>query len=156
MDDGHSSSLKVASQVQHPTRMSSGAGRASIPIWICSVWGFPGLFFAKQPVRSYRTFSPLPDSDFSRCFFRTWRYIFCCTFRILYGPSGPSRSPGLRGTLPYGVRTFLPFGSEEPNRRPPNLLRGYYSQSGSWSLPKNLLQAVQKQLNSLIFFTRSS
>ena len=57
---GHSSRLRVASQFQHPTRMSSGAGHAFIPIWICSVWGLPGLFIAKQPVRSYRTFSPLP------------------------------------------------------------------------------------------------
>jgi len=40
--------------------MSNGAGHAFIPIWICSVWGLPGLFIAKQPVRSYRTFSPLP------------------------------------------------------------------------------------------------
>jgi hypothetical protein len=57
---GHSSSPEVTLRVKHPTRMSNGAGHASIPIWICSVWGLPGLPIAKQPVRSYRTISPLP------------------------------------------------------------------------------------------------
>jgi hypothetical protein len=58
---GHSSSPEIASWIEHPTRMSDGAGHASIPIWICSVWGLPGLLIAKQPVRSYRTISPLPQ-----------------------------------------------------------------------------------------------
>ena len=31
------------------------------------------------------------------------RYLFCCTFRTLI------ESPALRGTLPCGVRTFLPL-----------------------------------------------
>jgi len=56
----HSSSPEIASWIEHPTRMFNGAGHASIPIWTCSVWGLPGLLIAKQPVRSYRTISPLP------------------------------------------------------------------------------------------------
>ena len=56
---GHSSSPEISSWIKHPTRMSNGAGHASIPIWNCSMWGLPGLFIAKQPVRSYRTISPL-------------------------------------------------------------------------------------------------
>ena len=42
-------------------------------------------------MRSYRTFSPLPEIR---------RYVFCGTFR-------PLRALELRGTLPCGVRTFL-------------------------------------------------
>jgi hypothetical protein len=56
----HSSSPTVSRLIQLPTRMSDGAGHAFIPIWNCSMWGLPGLPIAGQPVRFYRTFSPLP------------------------------------------------------------------------------------------------
>jgi hypothetical protein len=65
---------------------------------------YPALPLTRQPVRSYRTFSPLPDSMFTE----TGRYILCCTCR----PDAlkhPSRT--LSGTLPCGVRTFLPLST---------------------------------------------
>jgi len=53
---------------------------------------------AAAAVRSYRTFSPLPRR-------MAGRYLFCGTFRPA-GLNPPSRT--LSGTLPCGVRTFLP------------------------------------------------
>ena len=60
----------------------------------------PARRITPSAVRSYRTFSPLPDNgpeDAAR------RYIFCGTFRRALRPARP-----LAGTLPYGDRTFLP------------------------------------------------
>jgi len=36
------------------------AGHRSPPIWPCTGWGLPGRRVTATPVRSYRTFSPLP------------------------------------------------------------------------------------------------
>ena len=68
---------------------------------------YPALPLTRQPVRSYRTFSPLPSVG-SRL--RIWRYVLCCTGRpeVL---KPPSRT--LSGTLPCGVRTFLPRPTHE-------------------------------------------
>jgi len=138
---GHSSRLRVASQFQHPTRMSNGAGHAFIPIWICSVWGLPGLFITKQPVRSYRTFSPLPllknrrlsiddrrsmsPRRLSRVFtslsilnplssiFETGAVFFLLHFPYPITTCVRHEPPALRGTPPCGVRTFLPPSLQE-------------------------------------------
>jgi len=79
------------------------AGRLSPSIWSCSGWGLPGANVAAAPVRSCRTFSPLPDpaararlpsrsrrrrpaqartpqTSHRRC-------VFCCTFRRVAPPS---------------------------------------------------------------------
>src|SRR4029077_6475948 len=63
-------------------------------IWPCSMWGLQSRSVAEPLVRSYRTFSTLPEPFGHR------RYIFCCTFR-------PLRALELRGTAPCGARTFL-------------------------------------------------
>src|SRR5262245_19707333 len=161
LGSGHSSSPEVTFRVEHPTRMSNGAGHASIPIWICSVWGLPGLPIARQPVRSCRTISPLPRRD-CRLAIAAWRlrvsesnkprfnrqskngqstipsgrYLFCCTFRAL---SSPPR---------YGAHYPVEFGlSSRPTRsgsgqRPLDLLPEHYRQSHSkyhdnfWTPPK--------------------
>ena len=57
----------------------------------------------RRAVRSYRTFSPLPF--LAACAARRGRYVLCCTGRP-DGLNHPSRT--LSGTLPCGVRTFLP------------------------------------------------
>ena len=55
-------------------------------------------------VGSYPTFSPLPRP-------KPWRFIFCGTFRQpssrINCPRVSPAEPGLRGIVPYGVRTFL-------------------------------------------------
>ncbi len=120
----------------------------SLPIWSCSVWGLPcrdcyqprgGLL----PRRFTLTFVLLAQP--------AWRFVFCCTGR----PAGlrrPSRT--LSGTLPCGVRTFLPLrtGLRRPEAaiiRPPALVtsvsarvprRGSYTRRGTPSpcFPQNL------------------
>ncbi len=40
----------------------NGAGRSYSPIWSCSAWGLPcQSALLRTAVRSYRTFSPLPN-----------------------------------------------------------------------------------------------
>jgi hypothetical protein len=85
----------------------------SLPIWSCSVWGLPcdPVYTrpgALLPHRFTLTFSCCQPSR---------RSVFCCTGR----PDAlkhPSRT--LSGTLPCGVRTFLPpptpFGPEGSDR----------------------------------------
>src|SRR6185295_1880822 len=58
------------------------------------MWGLQSRSVTGPLVRSYRTFSTLPEPFGHR------RYVFCCTFR-------PLRALELRGTMPCGARTFL-------------------------------------------------
>jgi hypothetical protein len=79
----------------------------------CGVYPASGVTVGA--VRSYRTFSPLPrETSFSR------RYVFCGTGR-LRALTPASRT--LSGTLPCGVRTFLPRDAPHlralPRQRPP-------------------------------------
>jgi hypothetical protein len=69
----------------------------SLPIWSCSVWGLPCL-------RHYcRSGALLPHLFTLTC--RSKRYVFCGTSR----PRDlKPASRTLSGTLPCGVRTFLP------------------------------------------------
>jgi hypothetical protein len=74
---------------------SSGDGT---PTWSCSGWGLPGQPVTRLPVRSYRTISTLPRRIGAVCF-------------LLHFPS-PFDARTLSGTLPCGVRTFLPCRSK--------------------------------------------
>ncbi len=119
--DDHSSRRPITEPLQQPTRRFwLPANRVSPPWRIgpirflppeeerqdpclfglapCGV--YPAASITGRAVRSYRTFSPLPLS-----FARLGRYILCCTCRP-DGLNHPSRT--LSGTLPCGVRTFLP------------------------------------------------
>ena len=68
---------------------------------------YPAATITGRAVRSYRTFSPLPRTAcMAACaVISLRRYVLCCTCRpeVL---KPPSRT--LSGTLPCGVRTFLP------------------------------------------------
>ena len=119
--DDHSSRRPITEPLQQPTRRFwLPANRVSPPWRIgpirflppgeerqdpclfglapCGV--YPAASITGRAVRSYRTFSPLPLS-----FARLGRYVLCCTCRP-DGLNHPSRT--LSGTLPCGVRTFLP------------------------------------------------
>ena len=56
----HSSRRPVARPLERPTR-EQREPRCRSPIWSCSGWGLPTPDVAAGAVRSYRTFSPLPD-----------------------------------------------------------------------------------------------
>ena len=68
---------------------------------------YPAAVITGRAVRSYRTFSPLPQerADSPRRINNLRRFILCCTCRPA-ALKRPSRT--LSGTLPCGVRTFLP------------------------------------------------
>ena len=118
--DDHSSRRSITASLQQPTRrfwlllrdLFAWAHRADtlLPpeeertdpclfgLAPCGV--YPAVTITGRAVRSYRTFSPLPLS-----LARVRRYVLCCTCRP-DGLNHPSRT--LSGTLPCGVRTFLP------------------------------------------------
>ncbi len=101
----HSSRPGVATRLKRPTRRfgePSRLARPELPPTSPSLFGLApcgvchATHIAARPVRSYRTFSPLP---------REGRYILCGTGRrMALKPS----SRTLSGTLLCGVRTFLP------------------------------------------------
>ncbi len=132
--DDHSSRRRVTAALQQPTRrfrltvaslrllqgLSAWAHRADTltPAGECGrdpcLFGLApcGVYHAAsitgRPVRSYRTFSPLPPAA---CMDRLrepsvrGRYLLCCTGRLC---ALKRKSRTLSGTLPCGVRTFLP------------------------------------------------
>jgi hypothetical protein len=122
---GHSSRRRVAADaLQRPTRRFQpllGAAlwrRAGTTRGHCSGPAHPSLFglapcgvypascLTAGAVRSYRTFSPLPlRGAASWTGPAAWRYLFCGTGRP-WALTPTSRT--LSGTLPCGVRTFLP------------------------------------------------
>ncbi len=78
---------------------------------------YHALPLTRQPVRSYRTFSPLPPAACIACLrWRSdgWRYLLCCTGRLC---ALTHRSRTLSGTLPCGVRTFLPLPAADRGRQ---------------------------------------
>ncbi len=130
--DDHSSRRHITGPLQQPTRrfwllpasrqtgLSAWAHRAdtrssawrgaadSLPIWSCSVWGLPCRSTyagrgALLPHLFTLTFCRVHDT--LTCIIDRRRYILCCTGRP-EGLNPPSRT--LSGTLPCGVRTFLP------------------------------------------------
>ena len=74
---------------------------AFLPIWSCSVWGLP--------CRSHRCerggLLPHPFTLTASLLQTIRRFAFCCTGRL---GALTRRSRTLSGTLPCGVRTFLP------------------------------------------------
>src|SRR5215217_674322 len=85
------------SQALRPTWDS--AGSVIVPTWPCTGWGLPGRRVTAPPVRSYRTFSPLPPTSSREA--RRVGGLFLWHF--------PAGFPGsdFPTTLPCGVRTFL-------------------------------------------------
>ena len=145
---GHSSRRRVAADThQRPTRRFRHIARAALPhradaqrppgSWhsaLPSLFGlapcgvYPASVITAGAVRSYRTFSPLPDwpsrqSPFGPAYPRrsagSRRYVFCGTGRPR-ALTPTSRT--LSGTLPCGVRTFLsrnPCSAQRLRQRPP-------------------------------------
>src|ERR1700678_2407925 len=106
---GNCSSRLTASGRYGARRGSFSALSSLFGLAPCGV--YPACRVTVTAVRSYRTFSPLPD--------RAGRYVLCGTGRPR-ALTPASRT--LSGTLPCGVRTFLPrmprlrqaFGSDRP------------------------------------------
>jgi hypothetical protein len=125
--DDHSSRRRVTAALEQPTRrfrlllrglsawahradtlMSAGEGGHDPCLFGLAPCGvYHAAVITGRPVRSYRTFSPLPrprTGPLARNL-KPRRYILCCTGRPA-ALKRPSRT--LSGTLPCGVRTFLP------------------------------------------------
>ncbi len=86
---------------------------AFLPIWSCSVWGLP----CRSHCCERGGLLPHPFTLTSPPLRATWRFAFCCTGR----PSALTlRSRTLSGTLPFGVRTFLPRSTPARERRRPS------------------------------------
>ena len=136
--DDHSSRRRIAATLQRPTRrfrhslrnLFACARRADTLRRLKRSERHPCLFglapcgvylaasITGRAVRSYRTISPLPLRPIPQR-----RYIFCCTCRP---DAFKRRSRALPGTLPCGVRTFLPRPTPQAARaaaivRPPVL-----------------------------------
>jgi|GEM_PF-3047150 len=134
--DDHSSRRRVTAPLQQPTRKFRQPGRSqtklsclsasgryagarwrvrapSLPIWSCSVWGLP------CGVHCWPSGALLPHLFTLTCgrLRSRRRYIFCCTGRLC---ALKRKSRTLSGTLPCGVRTFLPL----PTRWPGSTGRG--------------------------------
>ena len=103
---------------------------ASLPIWSCSVWGLPCLRRYRRsgaPLPHLFTLTPAPgaaansleaDRPRNALHKKGWprRYVFCGTSRLrAFTPA----SRMLSGTLPCGVRTFLPRNACALRQRPP-------------------------------------
>jgi hypothetical protein len=112
----------LASSSDLPGSWARRAGTHEVLPPIPSLFGLapcgvcPAPCIAARAVRSYRTFSPLPQACGPR------RYVFCGTFRRTgsKAPQHAKRAPGtplnlssrtLSGTLLCGVRTFLPLAA---------------------------------------------
>src|SRR5450759_1139625 len=110
---------------------AAGAGAPSVTLFGLAPRGVsPASPVAGTAVRSYRTFSPLPAPCGASA------VCFLCHF-----PSGyPDRN--FSGTLPAGVRTFLPFlrRSFESGDRLSGPSRGQSTPTGSKSTAGNFLE----------------
>ena len=136
--DDHSSRRRVTAALEQPTRgfrpsglpeslRLSASGRyararwrvraRSLPIWSCSVWGLPcGIHYwlpgALLPHLFTLTAAVLRRSACA-CPSSRWRYVLCCTGRLC---TLKYKSRTLSGTLPCGVRTFLPLPTSWPRK----------------------------------------
>ena len=128
--DDHSSRRRIATPLQQPTRrfrlrlapisppgrigpMRAGrrkrSGRTPCLFGLAPCGVYHAAPIAGRPVRSYRTFSPLPPAAYIarlRGTINRRRYLLCCTGRLC---TLKHKSRTLSGTLPCGVRTFLPL-----------------------------------------------
>src|SRR5689334_20815580 len=83
--DDHSSRPWVSPGLEQPTRKLDGPSPTPVAaprflIWPCSMWGLPSRPVAGPLVRSYRTFSPLPQPH--GC-----GGVFSVALSVPYGPS---------------------------------------------------------------------
>ena len=87
--DGHSSGTPVTGRLARPTRATARKPACLTEPGLPPLFGlapggvYPAAAVTGRAVRSYRTFSPLPDSREA-----VRRYPFCCTFRRLTPPRG--------------------------------------------------------------------
>ena len=94
----HSSRPTVTRRLKRPTR-EQREPRCCPPIWSCSGWGLPAPNVAAGAVRSYRTFSPLPDPAIRGP---------SAVYFLLHFPSPHDARP-LAGIPLCGARTFLSY-----------------------------------------------
>ena len=97
--------------------MSPKRSLQSLPIWSCSVWGLPCVpAYAETGALLPHLFTLTPGGlhgPLARPSDRR-RYIFCCTGRLC---ALRRKSRTLSGTLPCGVRTFLPRSTANRERQ---------------------------------------
>ncbi len=133
----HSSRPRIAAWLQQPTREFGAPGRharaaeaaVSPPIWSCSVWGLPcRLHCCLRGALLPHLFT------LTQCL-RKGRYFLCGTGRLV---AFKRRSRALPGTLPRGVRTFLPcFDKRARSSSDRSVrLRVQYTGSAFRSLPR--------------------
>jgi len=155
--DDHSSRRDIAGALKQPTRrfrlMACAIRNAlhlvapgryafaaeempceSLPIWSCSVWGLPcrdcyqprgGLLphpftLTAGRVHGFCSLRNKPNS--------LRRFAFCCTGRTYVLKRKPRT---LSGTLPWGVRTFLPLSTASRERRRSSGRLHKYKSTGS-------------------------
>jgi hypothetical protein len=112
----------------------SSAGSVGAPAWPCTGWGLPGRRVTATPVRSYRTFSPLPARTHVRL--ELGRFVSVALSRGFPRVGFPT-------TLPCGVRTFLEGPVVSPAS--PRLLgQPSDSSAGGWAVlaPHTRVQAL--------------
>jgi hypothetical protein len=85
--------IRAAYPEARTSRPSTHRSASHFPIWPCSVWGLPSQSVTEQLVRSYRTFSPLPDESGG---------IFSVALSVPLGPPG------------YGAHRSVEFGLSSP------------------------------------------
>ena len=85
--------IRAAYPEARTSRPFARQGAQHFPIWPCSVWGLPSRPVTEPLVRSYRTFSPLPDESGG---------IFSVALSV------PFRPPN------YGAHRSVEFGLSSP------------------------------------------
>ena len=103
----HLSGIRIAPNLERPTRDSGGTGGPSSPIWPCSGWGLPCDPCCQRPG------ALLPHPFTLACSPRRGPSAVCS---LLHFPS-PRGARALPGTLPCGARTFLRPASPADSRR---------------------------------------
>jgi hypothetical protein len=92
----------------------------SLPIWSCSVWGLP----CRPHYCGRGGLLPHPFTLTTHRLRGEWRFALCCTGRLR---ALKLASRTLSGTLPCGVRTFLPRPRANPDPaaiiQPPALIQ---------------------------------
>src|SRR5579875_1001461 len=109
---------RVGAPGRHAQRPNRGLAAVPSLFGLAPCGVYPAPAVTSGAVRSYRTFSPLPAA--CPCGLTAWRYVLCGTGRPRAFTPG---SRTLSGTLPFGVRTFLPRGLLAlPRQRSPGCL----------------------------------
>ena len=79
VENDHSSGTSVTARLKRPTRIHCGPQQTDSYLVLLQVGFTIATPVTSRAVRSYRTFSPLPNP-------KARRYPFCCTFRGLTPP----------------------------------------------------------------------